>query len=1093
MKRRLLCLAAFAILAPMPMLAQTTGVLTGKVTDSEGKAVIGATIKIMGTTQGGISKAPDGKFTISNIRSGDYTIRVTAVGYVAQDRQTRISADQTSTLNITVSTQVVQGKEAVIIGGREAVKKERTGTTTTISTEDLDRSARTSIVGAVQLQGGVSSAGVNGFSLRGGRSNETTIQVDGVKISDPFSGGFGNTAASLYPTVSTLAVQEVQVITSSFSAEYGDVLAGVVNSVTKSGRNDRYEGQFKFRTQVGALYGSSDPITVKKAGTEIDTTLPGVKAMSSGSQLYEFAFGGPIPGTSFGGDNNRLTFFLTGKYNPIEYTGASYEVYDLSEEMARQRNPIARSIGQPELTPTNLGQMPNTDAMTRDLNLKLKFSVTDDIFLELSGELGGMRRDLGDWGQRYMLDKPAYLVDTTYVTDEGASYLERDHQTIAQNTKIQRGVLRYNQTLDQESYFEVTGAYIHNTEEIGRKDVSKSYGPFDFWDIYEPVDEGVVDEAGKFLPVSSTVAPNIMRDRYEAPSNFIRNPLTGFLEGAESEGASFNPYGLNDLSFPAHGADRTLEFRESETISFKGHYETIFDLGEVSTRIKTGFDLGFFTLRRHSNSLPWEGLPFFDVYGNNSTYFVGETDGQKIENVVSKPYTPMTGALYVTSTFNYKSIVFQPGVRFDFINPNTKVPPLDRRTLQDMIRAFDTGADASIKFQVSPRIGVTYPVTDKSQFRVSFASIFKMPDFNLMFDNTYGSAIRGNQLFGNPDIDPQKVFMYELGYESEVADGYYLDAAAFYRDIYNQTGVAFVPVLPSPYVIYTVQEYGNVRGLQLGARAQVNSNINVNLNYTLQEARGTASSPDANYSLVTAGGDPFTGEKQKFPLQEFPLSYDQTHNLNVTLGLQWGTDDGPSIGGMHPLANSSITVTGIYSTGLPYTRENTKGEQISEFNSLRLPAVFGSEAHIEKAFPLRDLLGESVGNLEVSLYADVNNILNTTGATTVRFSRAGAGTNFSITADPDNNGTSMDRKVGDFTATPFYRDIDPARLETQAANQYDRFGTRMYNAFADSNLDGVVTQLEKFEGYQRYVATVQTLHGSYQFPRTVAVGFKIRF
>jgi Ca-activated chloride channel family protein len=73
----------------------------------------------------------------------------------------------------------------------------------------------------------------NGSSLRGGRSEETSIQVDGVKIDDAFAGGYGSTSASTYPTVSTLAVQEVQVTSSSaYSAEYGDVQSGVVNTST---------------------------------------------------------------------------------------------------------------------------------------------------------------------------------------------------------------------------------------------------------------------------------------------------------------------------------------------------------------------------------------------------------------------------------------------------------------------------------------------------------------------------------------------------------------------------------------------------------------------------------------------------------------------------------------------------------------------------------------------------------------------------------------------------------------------------------------------------------------------------------------------
>jgi outer membrane receptor protein involved in Fe transport len=551
---------------------------------------------------------------------------------------------------------------------------------------------------------------------------------------------------------------------------------------------------------------------------------------------------------------------------------------------------------------------------------------------------------------------------------------------------------------------------------------------------------------------------------------------------------------MNDLNFPVHGGDRSLEFRDAERFTFKGAYETNIELGDVKTRIKAGFDLDRFTLRRHNNSLPWDGDPFFDIYGYESTYFNSDTTG-KLNAFFSQPYHPLTGALYVQTTFSYKSILFQPGVRFDFVDPNAQIAPLYRNGLSSVVSQLDTTGDASLKFQVSPRIGVSYPITDRSQFRVNFSAMFKMPEFNLLYDNAYGSSQRAGQLFGDPNIEPQKVFQYELGYEAQIADDYYVDVSAYYRDIFNQTGISFVPTLPSPYAVYSVQEYGNVRGLQLGARARVSDNFNVDLNYTLQQARGTASSPDGNYSTVFGSLDPFTGETQKVPLTEFPLNYDQTHSLNSTFTFQWGENSGPSIAGIFPLENTNLTLTGTFATGLPFSKETSRGDLVTEFNSLRLPSQFNTEAHLEKAFKLKDLIGDAVGNLELSFYADVFNLLNTTDPIDVRYSSRRGGARFAIEASPDVDGEGqvLSQPTGNFSAVPFYRDIEPARSETFDALQYDIFGHRMYSVYADANLDGVVTQAEKYEGYQRFVATAQALRSTYQFPRQVSVGFKIRF
>ncbi|MEO5928901.1 MAG: TonB-dependent receptor [Candidatus Kapaibacterium sp.] len=1083
MKLRLLGLASIALLAPLVAQAQTTGSVSGTV-KAEGKPVAGANVIVLGTTplRGAVVKA-NGTYSVAGVRAGDYTVEVRFVG-LNTERKTgvHISIDQETRVDFNMSPKT--GSDTIIVHGQGSrpVVIGTPGKHSSVNEKQFDQSTYTSIQQAIGRAGGVSGNGQNGYGIRGARASETQIRVDGVKVGDPFQGGFGATTAGYYPTVSTLSVSEVQVLSSGFGPEYGDVLSGVVNTVTKAGSTERYEGIFRFRTNVPALYGSSDPITVKKVGTNIDTTLPAAKIQGSGSKLYEFGFGGPIPGLS------NSSFYITGKYNGIKYRDASYEVYDMSPEFAAQRAAAADQAWGMHLTPTNLGQLAHDEAMVRDINGKFKLSLTDNSYLELSGEIGLTSLEVGGWGNIYMLDHP---VQQDAKSPIDASILERDAQQVNQNTIINRASAHYFQSLDATSFFEVTGSWVHHTTETGKKDESKSYGIFDTYDIYGPVDANGDRVIDRYASPQANVAVNQYVN--SATQVFLRDTVTGLYEGAEYPGSSRNPYGLIDAgNFPTHGNSRSLEIREAVELNLKGNYETNFNLGEVKTQVKTGFEVTRTTLRRHTNSLAWDPNPFFDVYGYDASYLT-TGDQNVLREFLKNPYNPVAGALYLGTRFDYKSIVFQPGVRFDFISPNTKLPPTLRNTTQDVVDSLASLKDASLKFQVSPRIGVAYPITDESQFRVNFAVMFKTPDLNYFYDGAYADAARGNQLFGNPNIEPEKAFIYEMGYEAQIGEGYAVDVSAYYRDIYNQVGVTYVPQVPSPYVIYSVSEYGNVRGVEITARRLPADHFSAELNYTLQKAVGTASSPESNYTLVTAGADPYTGEKQKFPLTEYPLNYDQTHALNFTGTLFWGDKEGPSIGSFKVLENTTITLEASFSTGLPYTREDTRQVPITEFNSQRLPSQFGTNGHIERGFKLRDIFGESVGRLEVSFYADVFNLLNTTGPNSVRLSPRDGDARYSITGSPDDDGKNLARQIGEFSALPAYRDIIPARPETWDVSQYDRFGTRFYNPYVDSNLDGVVTQQERFEGYQRFVSTIQARRGTYQTPRTVAVGFKIRF
>src|SRR5690606_28326854 len=113
------------------------------------------------------------------------------------------------------------------------------GSVTTMSNEDLTRQSGGSLASIIGMSAGVESSG-GGFAIRGSRSEETQIRIDGMNVGNQFTGGFGAGGSAYFPMISAYATEEVQVISGNFAAEYGDAQGGIVNTVMRLGRTDRY-------------------------------------------------------------------------------------------------------------------------------------------------------------------------------------------------------------------------------------------------------------------------------------------------------------------------------------------------------------------------------------------------------------------------------------------------------------------------------------------------------------------------------------------------------------------------------------------------------------------------------------------------------------------------------------------------------------------------------------------------------------------------------------------------------------------------------------------------------------------------------------
>ncbi len=216
-------LVGFFVLA-LALWSQQKGTLVGRIVDAAtGAPLRSVTVRLVGTTYGTIT-APDGSFTLRNLPPGTYVLEATLLGYKAL-RQSDVRLRPGDTIHLTLrleETTLTLGQEVVVIGERPLVDVEQTQSLRAIGQQQLEHSAAPTVVDALIQQTGVLLQD-NTLHIRGGRGYELAQLVDGIPVQDPLAGsGFGL-------TLSPEAVQEIELISNGFAAEYGQATSGVLN------------------------------------------------------------------------------------------------------------------------------------------------------------------------------------------------------------------------------------------------------------------------------------------------------------------------------------------------------------------------------------------------------------------------------------------------------------------------------------------------------------------------------------------------------------------------------------------------------------------------------------------------------------------------------------------------------------------------------------------------------------------------------------------------------------------------------------------------------------------------------------------------
>ena len=284
---------------------ETTGTLTGKLTDTQGLAVPGATVTVTGP-QGAktFTTDTDGRFNAPFLTPGTYTVRAELTGFKAVDI-TGISVSLGQTTDLGIKMEIGGLTETIsVVSSQVIIDASSTTTGSVLSSELLEKvPVGRRFSDALYLAPGVSSGGSVGSanpSISGGSGLDNQYVVDGVNVTNQGYGALGSYSiifGSLGNSTPFDFIKEIQVKTGGYEAEFGQSTGGVVNVITKSGSNS-FRGSVFAYSRPGALQGD-----YKEFQSENGTVQFGKNEQSDAG----FEVNGPII-------RNRLFFF--GAVNP---------------------------------------------------------------------------------------------------------------------------------------------------------------------------------------------------------------------------------------------------------------------------------------------------------------------------------------------------------------------------------------------------------------------------------------------------------------------------------------------------------------------------------------------------------------------------------------------------------------------------------------------------------------------------------------------------------------------------------------------------------------------------------------------------------
>lgn len=220
------------------VIADTTGIVGGTVSDEDGDPLVGTTVMIEGTQLGTMADS-NGEYIIAGIPPGTYTVKASMVGRSTSRIQgIHVIADQLSRVDFILSEDPTGSTVITVEETRSNILQDIPSTLHLMDFTEIRTKTSMSIVDIIAFQPGV-VASHGEMHVRGGRSGEVDYLLDGISIRSPIDNSF-----SLELPLGALS--NATLMTGGLGAEYGNSMSGIVNLIGKEG-SDSYNGSMIFR------------------------------------------------------------------------------------------------------------------------------------------------------------------------------------------------------------------------------------------------------------------------------------------------------------------------------------------------------------------------------------------------------------------------------------------------------------------------------------------------------------------------------------------------------------------------------------------------------------------------------------------------------------------------------------------------------------------------------------------------------------------------------------------------------------------------------------------------------------------------------
>jgi len=819
------------------ILAGVTGKIDGKITDAKtGEPLIGANVIIQGTMIGAATN-PEGDYFIINVPPGVYNVVASMMGYKKTTKTgVRVSIDQISTVNFALEATVIEGEEVVVVAARDILHKEVPNTQQVVTIAQIIEAAGVrTINNYLEKQPGIT--GANHLEIRGGSAEQTGALVDGMTMVDVRMGRAES-------TIPLSAVEQVSLVTGGFNAEYGNFRSGLINITTKSGDKSAYHGRASFTRNLPGMkrFGKSmydtdnyalkpylDPV-VGFVGTE-----EGWLQLTGGDEEEaEYLKQGH---DTFAGWTSLVKFFNKVKKPHPDATSMDLYLwacwnhmvepdFDKLEELYKDKHPEWFEENWEEQKKALKEHAHEPEGSQADYNF--------------DGGFGGPVPFIG----KYLGDATFYLSNQTininYIqpvirnADWKSTTLLTVKSHVSNSMALNfNGMYRY-----LEGVAEIQNISLANPTLEGRgglqfennignvRGVGESY----YWHptMFHPKDQTTIS-AG--LKLNNVVSP---RTFWDLSVQYVMNKDKMDTKANRDNTAiiNFGPIWLSELpygrEFEKSHPDTVYNPVDSSKYFTHDGLSSCYGLGRrysgktggytdhsFAQQLRMKFDLSSQVSNLHFIKA---GTEFNYIDLNNDMFKWGRPAEAEFEFRFRRKPWVLGG--YLQDQITIEGMVATLGIRFDYYNSGGDVwptgdpfnePAFSKGTERDDPAKLRSDLDSGISviwrrwnavndttggillletenyLTVSPRIGIAFPVTERSKFYFNYGYFRATPPYSEMF--LFSMSFRNRlQSLGNPSLEPPRTIQYELGVAYNLSDQYLINLSTYYKDVTGQHG-----------------------------------------------------------------------------------------------------------------------------------------------------------------------------------------------------------------------------------------------------------------------------------------------------------------